>query len=291
MLDYETLKRFKSDIICCSISGFGKTAPNPDRPSFDLTLQALSGTMSITGEPGRPPVRMGVPLGDIAGGMYAAYAVAAALYHRSVTGEGQEIDIGLLDCQIALLSYVGQLYLINGQVPQQLGSGHQIVVPYQAIKAGDGYVVVAAYEEKFFGGICKAIGREELIDDPRFKTNTNRRKNKETLIAILEAEFQKWTAESLLRRLEENDVPCAPVNRLDKALSQPNVMARNMVVEINHPTCGTYKAIGNPIKLSSVKEEKFAPSPLLGQHTEEILSELLGYSAETIAQLREEKLI
>lgn len=289
--DYETLKKIKPNIISCSISSFGHTVEDPDKPAFDLTIQALSGAMSITGEPGRPPVRLGIPLGDQAGGMYAAFAVAAALYHREKTGEGQKIDISLLDCMIALLTYMGQYYLLTGKVPQPIGSGHQNVVPYQAFKTADGYITLSTYVPKFWNGVCKALGREDLIDHPQYATNALRKENREVLIPLLESEFQKMPSEYWLRRLKEQDVPSANVNTVDKALAEQDVLARNMVVDIDHPIIGRYKTIGNPVKLSGVPKEEFAPSPLLGQHTEEVLRDWLGYSAEKIAELRAEKII
>ncbi|MCL5957775.1 MAG: CoA transferase [Chloroflexi bacterium] len=290
-ITYEDLKQIKSDIICCSISSFGHTVENPDKPAFDLTIQALSGAMSVTGEPGRPPVRLGIPLGDQAGGMFAAFSIASALYHREKTGEGQKIDISLLDCMISLLSYIGQYYLLTGIVPQPIGSAHQNTVPYQAFKSSDGYFTLATYVPKFWEGVCRATDRMDLFDDPRFANNARRKENREVLIPILQAIFETRSTEYWIEALKENDVPCAPVNTVDKALVEPDVLARNMVVEIEHPVVGRHQAIGNPVKLSGVAKEEFDPVPLLGQHTDEVLRERLGYSEDRIAQLRAEKVI
>ena len=289
--DYDTLKGVNPRIIYCELTGYGETGPYRDRPAFDLAIQAISGAMSITGEPGRPPVRQGIPIGDLAGSLFAAFAISAALYAREVTGEGRKIDLSLMDCNVSLLTYVGQYYLIDGQVPGPMGSGHLSVVPYQAFATQDIYIVVAVFVEKFWRAFCRVLGIEELIDDPRFCDNDRRRENREELVPILEEIFRTRPGEEWLRLLSEAEVPCAPINTLDRLFADPQVAARNMVVEIDHPKVGRLRSIGNPVKTPPMPEGPFEPPPLHGQHTDQVLREILGYSAERIAQLRENRVI
>jgi crotonobetainyl-CoA:carnitine CoA-transferase CaiB-like acyl-CoA transferase len=289
--NYEKLKAINPRIICCSISSFGHTGPDKDLPGFDLVLQARGGAMSITGEHGRPPVRMGIPTGDMAASMYAAYAVTAALYSRDKTGKGQRIDISLLDCQVSLLTYVAQYYILNGKVPGPIGSGHQTVVPYQAFKTKDDYIVVAIFVEKFWGKLCNILGLTDLASDHRFRDNDRRRENRATLIPILEDAFLKRTAQQWLDMLKKEGVPAGPVNTVDKVLADPQLLSRNMVVEAQHAGYGNVKVVGNPIKGSAISEEKPVGAPTLGEHTREILSELLGYSKKKIDGLVEERVI
>lgn len=289
--DYETLKKYNPRIISCSISGYGHTGPDMDQPSFDLAVQARSGGMSITGEPGRPPVRAGIAIGDLAGGMFAAQAIGAALYSREKTGEGQKIDVSLLDCQISMLTYVGQYYFANGVIPGPIGSTHQSVFPYQAFKARDGYLVIAAGTEKFWQKVCKVLGREDLVADPKFADNNARVAHREELEAIFDEAFAMEDISYWMEAISREGIPAGPVNTVDKALSDPQVLARNMVVQMDHPGVGKYKAIGNPIKASACDDGPYAPAPFLGQHTDEVLSNCLGYTKEKIESLRREKII
>lgn len=289
--DYETLKSINPRIISCSISAFGHTGPYKDMPAYDLILQAMGGAMSITGEPGRPPVRMGIPMGDLAGGMFAAYAVAAALYARGKTGLGQKIDVSLLDCQVSLLTYVAQYYLFSGEIPKPIGSGHQSVVPYGAFKTKDIYIVISIFVEKFWVKLCKVLGDEALASDPRFDTHLKRHQNRDQLIPILEELFQKKGGYEWLELLNEEGIPAGPINTVDRVLSDPQVLARHMVVDIDHPKCGPIKMVGNPIKMSGSDDKGYEASPTLGQHTQEILSDLLGYSKAKIEELRKEGVI
>lgn len=277
--DYETLKKVNPKVISCSISGFGHTGSMQNRPAFDLTLQAMGGAMSVTGEPGRAPVRLGLPMGDLAGGMFAAFSISAALLHREKTGEGMKVDLSLLDCQVSLLTYMAQYYFFNGKVPGPIGSGHQSIVPYQAFQTRDFWIVVAVFVEKFWPKFCKVLGLENIASDPRFDKNPKRLQNKAILVPILEEAILKWKGEDLLKRLDEEDVPAAPVNTLDRILSNPQILTRNMVVEVNHPKVGKFKSVGNPIKVSRFPQETFQPPPMLGQHNESIYRDLLGYSS------------
>jgi len=289
--DYKMLKRHNPKIISCSISSFGHTGPDKELPGFDLILQARGGAMSITGEPGRPPVRMGIPTGDLAGAMYAAFAVVAALYSRQKTGVGQKIDISLLDCQASFLTYVAQYYILNGKVPGPIGSGHQTVVPYQAFQTKDEYIVIAIFVEKFWEKLCLVLGLQNLVKDSKFCTNDLRRENKAELLPILEQKFLKKKAAEWLELLAKEGIPSAPVNTVDKVLSDSQLLSRDMLVEVNHPAYGKVKILGNPMKMSGIEEETFTAAPMLGEHTREILSKLLGYSKDQIEELEREKLI
>jgi len=288
---YEKLKPVNPEIISCSISSFGHTGPDKDLPGFDLILQARGGAMSITGEPGRPPVRMGIPTGDLAGAMSAAYAVLAALYSREKTGAGQKIDISLLDCQASLLTYVAQYFILDGKIPGPIGSGHQTVVPYQAFKTKDDYIVIAIFVEKFWEKLCTILGVEHLVNDPRFSANDRRRENKKELLPILEHIFLEKTSAEWLKLASEEGIPSALVNTVDKVISDPQLLARNMLVEVDHPSYGKVKILGNPVKMSGFTEETFTAAPTLGEHNKKILSELLGYSQDKIDNLKKEKII
>jgi crotonobetainyl-CoA:carnitine CoA-transferase CaiB-like acyl-CoA transferase len=288
---YETLKEINPRIIYCTLSGFGETGPYRDRPAFDLAIQAIGGAMSITGEPGRPPVRMGVPMGDLGGSLFCALAISAALYAREKTGLGRKMDIALMDCLVSLLTYVGQYYLLDGKVPGPMGSAHVSVVPYQAFPTQDIYIVVAVFVEKFWRAVCRVLGLEELVDDPRFADNDRRRDHREELIPILEDVFRTRPGEEWLRLLSKAGVPCGPINTLDRVFADPQVAARNMVVEMDHPKVGRFRSIGNPVKMPAMLEGPFEPPPMHGQHTEEVLGEVLGYSPERIKELAKKGVI
>jgi crotonobetainyl-CoA:carnitine CoA-transferase CaiB-like acyl-CoA transferase len=282
----ETLRQANPRLIVCSISAFGQSGPYRDWPAFDLALQAMGGAMSITGEDGRPPVRMGLPMGDLAGGMFGALAVAGALFRRAQTGEGTAIDLSLLDCQVSLLTYVAQYFWADGRVPARVGSGHASVVPYQAFPTRDGFLVVAVFAEKFWGGFCRAIGRPELAADARFDTNRKRVAARRELTAALEALFPARTTAEWLARLQAEGVPAAPIQRVDQVLDDPQVRLREMVVDLEHPSLGTVKTLGTPIKAAGDPPFRPAPPPALGEHTEAILGGVLGYAPARIEALR-----
>lgn len=288
-IDFPTLQRINPRIIACSISGFGQTGPYRDRPAFDIAIQGLSGAMSITGV-GEQPARMGIAMGDLAGGMYAAFAVASALYQREKTGAGCYIDLSLLDCLTSLLTYVAQYFFHDGVNPGPQGTEHMSVVPYQSFQTKDGFLVVAAFTEKFWHGLCRALDLPHLIDDPRFAKNDARRVNKVQLVPLLSAAFLTRTTDEWQTRLDAESVPWGPINKIDRVMSDPQILARQMKIELEHPTIGKLQMLGNPVKVQGV-DEKLAPPPLRGQHTAQVLAELLGYSPEQIAELRNEQII
>jgi CoA:oxalate CoA-transferase len=289
-VDFDTLKKMNPRIICCSISGYGQTGPFKDRPAFDLVIQARGGIMSYTGEPGQMPVRMGAPMGDLTGGLFASQGILAALYQREKTGRGQKIDISLLDCQTSLLTYRAQYYFVGKEIAQPVGSGHVSAHPIRAFRTKTFDVVIDANMEGIFAELCEAIGKPDMYKDPKFNSRENRLKNKEELYAILEEVFLAKTGEKWLELLEER-IPVAPINTIDKALADPQTLGRNMVVEVEYENNKKLKILGNPIKMSAIEEEIFIRPPHLGEHTEEILTGTLHYSLEKIAELRKEKVI
>ena len=289
-IDFETLKKINPQIICCSISGYGQTGPFKDRPAFDLVIQARGGIMSYTGEPGRVPVRMGAPMGDLAGGLFATQGILAALFQRERIGRGQKIDISLLDCQTSLLTYRAQFFFVGKEIAQPVGSGHVSAHPIGAFRTKTFDVVIDANTENIFVELCKAIGSPELCLDPKFNFRKNRFLNKDELYAILDKTFCEKTGEEWIKVLEGR-VPIAPINKIDQALSDPQTLSRNMVARIDYGNDKEMKVVGNPIKMSEIKQEVFRRPPRLGEHTEEILKTILDYSPETIEELKQRHII
>ncbi len=283
---YSKLWSLNQRIIVCSITAFGPEGPYRDWPAFDLALQAMGGAMSVTGEPGRPPVKMGLPMGDLAGGMFGAFAVAGARFRRERTGEGAHVDLSLLDCQVSLLTYFAQYFWTNGRVPGPLGSGHTSVVPYQALATRDGRLVVTVFNEKFWSGFCRAAEHPEWEHDRRFATNTDRVANRDVLVPLIEAVFRARTTAEWLARLQAGGVPVAPIQTVDRVLADPQVRQRGMIVEMAHPVHGRTPTLGTPIKVDGALGLEVAPPPALGEHTDQILRGLLKYSDVKIAELR-----
>ncbi len=289
-IDFDALKTMNPRIICCSISGYGQTGPFRDRPAFDLVIQARGGIMSYTGEPGQMPVRMGAPMGDLSGGLFASQGILAALYQREKTGRGQQIDISLVDCQTSLLTYRAQFYLVGKEIARPVGSGHVSAHPIRAFRTKTFDVVIDANTESIFAELAAAIGKPEMSQDGKFNSRENRLKNKEELYAILEGAFLKKTGEEWLEALEKR-IPIAPINTIDKALADPQTLSRNMVAEVDYENGKKLKIIGNPIKMSEVEQEVFKRPPYLGEHTEEILRERLNYSPEQIQEIKDAKVV
>jgi crotonobetainyl-CoA:carnitine CoA-transferase CaiB-like acyl-CoA transferase len=288
-IDHGTLRGLNPRIISVSISALGQTGPDRLHPAFDLTLQARSGGMSITGEPGRPPCRAGIPIGDLGGGTLAVGALCAALYERERTGVGRRIEISLVDTLVSMLTYVGQYYLVSGEVPEPIGSAHQSVVPYQAFRTADIWIVIAVFTERFWAGLCGVMGHPEWIEDPRFDHHSERRQNREELVGMIQEVFLTRPGDEWLTELEAAGVPCAPVNTVDRVFKDRQVLARNMVITWDHPVLGTQQGIGDPVKTDD--PEHFAPPALLGEHTREVLDGLLGLDENALARLFEDGIV
>jgi len=283
-IGYDTLNAINPRIISCSITGYGSTGPFKGRPAFDIAVQARGGIMSFTGEPGRQPVRMGVPMGDIGGGLFGSHGILAALYQREVTGRGQKVDISMLDCQIALLTYRGQYYLTAGEIAESLGTEHASVVPSRGFKTKTINIVIDCNLQRIFNEFCALAGVPEIARDPRFNSRDNRFANRKELYDLLEKLFMTKTGEEWLELLEDR-IPIAPINTVDKALADPQILSRNMVPEVDYGNGKKHKIVGNPIKMSEIEREKFTPAPRLGENTGEILRELLHYSSEETEKL------
>ena len=290
-LAYAALTRVNPRLVMCSISAYGQDGPYRDWPAFDLALQAMGGAMSVTGEDGRPPVRMGLPMGDLAGGMFGAFAVAGALFRRERTGQGAHVDLSLLDCQVSLLTYMAQYFWTDGRVPRPLGSGHASVVPYGALATRDGHLIVAIFAEKFWAGFCAAVERPAWERDPRFATNRDRVAHRADLMTLIEARVRERTTEEWLARLHAAGVPAAPILAVDRVLDDPQVRHRRMVVELEHPRHGVLSTLGTPIKVDGALEAPLAPPARLGEHTDAVLRDLLKYPAERVAALRREGVV
>jgi len=284
--DYARLSAVNPRVVVCSISAFGQDGPYRDWPAFDLALQAMGGAMSLTGETAGRPVRMGLPIGDLAGGMFGAFAVAGALLRRERTGAGAHVDLSLLDGQVSLLTYIAQYFWTDGQVPVPMGSGHSSVVPYGALATSDGHLIVAVFSEKFWRLFCAAAGHPDWEVDPRFASNRARVAHREELMALVEAAFRTRTTDDWLARLREHGVPAAPILSVDAVLADPQVRLRDMVVELDHPRHGRLPTLGTPIKVSGASRLTPSPPPRLGEHTEDILTTLLKYPASRVAELR-----
>jgi CoA:oxalate CoA-transferase len=284
-MDPSSCRAVRPDVITCSVTAFGSDGPYRDLPAFDLILQAMGGAMSVTGEPGGRPVRMGLPMGDLAGGMFAAQAVCGALFHRERTGDGQHIDIGLLDAQASLLTYVAAYHWADGRVPGPVGTGHQTVVPYDAFTCADGVgIVVAVFTDRFWPPFCRAIGLPELT--ARYPLNADRLAAKEELLRVLGERFRERPADEWIAVLREGGVPCGPVNTVDRVLRDPQILHRGMVAETDrpHPVAGTYPVLGNPVRVGD--QETYQPAPQLGEHDDEIYGGVLGIGPDRLASLR-----
>lgn len=272
-IGYGEVTRYNKSLIYCSISGYGQTGPYREKPGFDLTILARSGLMSVTGEPGRPPVKFGVPITDISAGMFAAISILSALYHRSNSGEGQYIDMSMMDSSMLLLTHQASGYFATGQDPQPMGSAHASIAPYQVYRTNDGYVSVAVGSEKLWKAFCLALGLEELIEDSRFSNNSDRVENRDSLNEIigefLAGKSREWTVDTL----ENAGVPVSPINRISDLESDAQVQERGMIAEMEHPEYGGFRTPGNIFRMSATPGVLKRAPPVLGEHTEEVLRE------------------
>jgi len=289
-LDYESLKAVKPDIVYCSVTGFGQDGPYAHRAGYDFLIQGMGGLMSVTGErddlPGGGPQKAGVALCDLMTGMYATIAIQAALIHRDRTGDGQYIDMALLDVQVAMLANMGSNYLNSGKAPKRWGNAHPNIVPYQTFQCADGYIIVATGNDGQYVKFVEAGGRPELAADPRFVTNPLRVQNRDVLVPLLADMVLQKPRDEWIALLEAVNVPCGPINDLDDVYRNPQVQARGMVVDVPHPTAGSTKLVRSPMRLSASPADVRTAPPTLGQHTDEVLRELLGRSDEELAALR-----
>ena len=289
-VDHAALKAIKPDIITVSVTGFGETGPLKDKPAFDLVIQAYSGHMSITGEADGPPARVGAPLADMSGAIYGCISILAALVGRGLHGTGAHADVAMLDSMMHLLAYDALSYVTTGAQPERHGSAHAHIVPWQALQCSDGFVVVAARDEKFWRNLCDAIDRPDLKTDERTASNGARLINRDWLVPQLEEAFAKKTQAEWVQILDEFDTPSAPVNTFDSLFADPQVHARGMVRSYEHPTIGKVSFQPSPMKIDDYSFPN-EHAPMLGEHTEMILTERLGYSAERGSELDEDGVV
>ena len=290
-LGYGELQVLNPRLIYCSVTGFGQTGPHRERPGYDFMIQGMGGMMSVTGEPGGEPMRAGVPVADIITGMYASIAICAALAHRAESGKGQHLDLALLDSQIALLAYQNTNYFATGTPPGRIGNLHPNIVPYQPFRTADGEVIIACGNDNLYRRFCEAAGCPELAGDARFATNGRRVENRAELTRLLQEIFSRRSTHEWLELLEAAGVPNGPINNVAQVFEEPQVRARGVRVELDHPVAGKLPTVASPMRFSGTPVEHRLAPPLLGEHTEEILRERLGRSAAQIAALRAEGVI
>lgn len=289
-IDHAHLSEINPRIITCTITGFGEDGPGAKRPAFDMVAQAMGGGMSITGQPAGPPTRAGIPIGDLGGGAMGVIGVLAALVARQTTGRGQHVDISMLDAQISLLNYMATMYHLSGEIPDKLGNGHFVHVPYNTFPTQDGYIIIAVITDNFWVNLMELVNLPEL-DTEENKGQPGRWKNQKEINQKLSDVFQTNTQAHWIGKLREARIPCAPVNNFAQALTDEQITHRNMVVEVEQVEGGSVKMPGNPIKLSETYEDSYSPPPLLGQHTDEVLQTLLNKSEAELTELREAGII
>jgi len=294
-LDYRSLRTVKPDLVYCSITGFGQDGPRAEEAGYDLLIQGMGGLMSVTGrpddEPGGGPLKAGVALVDIIAGLYASNAILAALRHRDATGEGQHIDLALLDTLIAALANQSHGYLASGKVPPRLGNAHPSIAPYESFATADGHIVLAIGNDGQFQRFCAVAGAHEIATDARFKTNAKRVENRDRLIPMLGAIFRQRSSTAWIMELSGNGIPCGPINTLDAVFSDSQVLHRNIARSVPHSAAGRTPTVANPIRLSETPVEYRAGPPLLGEHTHAVLSELAGIGDVEIAELAEARVV
>ena len=290
-LGYEQLHPRFPGLIYCSITGFGQTGPYASRPGYDGLMQAMGGVMSLTGEPDGPPQKVGIPIADLFAGLYGCIGILAALRHRERTGQGQQVDIGMLDTHVAWLANQGMNYLATGENPPRLGNQHPNIVPYQVFATADGFIVLSIANDPTFRRFCDNFGLSHLADDARFATNAARVQNRQLVTDTLAPIMQRHATGWWVERLEALKIGCGPINRLSDVFADPQVQARDVVREMAHGSGAAVKVIANPVRLSETPAEYRLPPPLLGEHTEEILHDRLGMDGATLARLRGEGVI
>jgi crotonobetainyl-CoA:carnitine CoA-transferase CaiB-like acyl-CoA transferase len=284
-LGYAALSALNPRLVYCAISGYGQTGPLRDKPSFDVITQAMTGLMSVNGERGQPGVKLGLPIGDMVGGVFAPVAILAALLERQTTGRGRLIDVSLFDGSLGMLGYLAQLSLLAGQEPEPVGSGHPQIVPYGSYPTADGSIMIACLTPRFWTNLCSAIGRQDLAEDPRFSTMPLRRDHRTTLDNMIAAVTMTRSTAEWETIFEAADVPCGPVLQVGQALRHPHAVSREMLVTVTHPALGPIALVGRPVKFPGATQPPLRPPPMLGEHTCAILCGELGYSEAELAAL------
>lgn len=293
-LGYDVLKEVNPKIIYAAMSGFGHSGPYSQRAAYDMIVQGMGGIMSITGQPGGEPTRVGTSVGDITAGLFGAIGILSALHGRNLTGKGQKVDVAMLDGQVAILENAIARYTSTQEVPGPLGGRHPSITPFETFKTKDTWAILAAGNDNLWAKFCKAVGREELIDDSRFATNGDRTKNHDELKPIMDDIFAQKTTAEWMELLNKAGVPGSPINTVEDLFKDPQVEARHMLVEVEQPKVGKIKVAGNPIKLSDIPAEQEVPkdpAPSIGQHTEEILKSLLGMDNNGVKELMDSKVV
>ena len=285
-LDYPTLSADNPGLVYASISGYGRSGPDAARGGFDLVAQGVAGIMSVTGEPGGAPMKAGLPLTDLGAGLFALSAILAALYYRTRTGHGQHVDTSLLDAGVALSVWEATEYFATGRVPEPMGSAHRMSAPYQAVRCADGYITLAAANDRLFVRLCGILGHPEWATDPAYANDTGRVRNRKVLARMIESVTIGHSRQHWLDLLEANEIPCGPINRYDEVFTDRQVLARSMVVETDHPRLGRIRTLGSPVKMSETPPIVGRRAPLLGEHTEEVLRQA-GCDEQLIAALLE----
>ncbi|MEP6701901.1 MAG: CaiB/BaiF CoA-transferase family protein [Betaproteobacteria bacterium] len=294
-LDYEAVRRVNPDIVYCSVTGFGQDGPYAKSAGYDFMIQGMGGLMSITGErdelPGGGPQKVGVAVADIMTGLYATIGIQSALIHRDRTGEGQHVDMALLDTQVAMIANLNMNYLLSGKVPGRMGNAHANIVPYQAFPCADGHIILAVGNDNQFEKFCRIAKHPDISADPRFRSNSDRVRNRDDLVPMLTEIIKARTMRDWIDACDAAQVPCGPINRLDQVFADPQVVHRGMRIDMPHPLSGSVPQVVNPIKLSKTPLEFHSAPPLLGQHTAQVLAQRLGYDEARIAALAERGVI
>lgn len=287
-LDYETIRQLNPRLVYCSITAYGQDGPYRDRPGYDMVLSAVGGLMWITGERDGNPCKVGVAITDVLTGVYASGAITSSLLWRERSGRGQYLDISLLDVQVSGLANIASNYLVAGKEATRWGTAHESIVPYQVFNTKDRPIAIAAANQKLWLSFCKVVGREDWLDDPRFESNPKRVENRDVLIPLIDRLFAQKTCDEWMDLLVGAAIPCGPVNNMQHLFADPQVRHRNMIAEVPHPTIETLRLTGIPVKYSETPGKVRIHPPLLGEHTDEVLSEALGYSCEQIEALKEQ---
>lgn len=290
-LGYEEIRKINDKVIYAACSGFGHTGPYARKPAYDAIVQAMGGIMSITGQEGGEPTRVGASIGDVIAGIFTATGILTALYNREKTGKGQKVDVAMLDCQVAVLENAIARYFISGENPEPIGNRHPSITPFESFATKDGQIMIAIGNDRLWAQFCKLTNREDLIEDERFVTNGLRTKNHKEIKEIVSEILAKESTDYWINLFNKEDIPATEINKIDKVVSNPQVLARDMIVEIDHPVAGAFKMAGIPMKLSDTPGSIRTAAPILGEHTEEILKDKLGYTEEEVSELRKKGVI